>query len=195
MGDRPSPRDRAEHHPRRPRRARRSTRSATTRSHLTAARAQRHLPQSAADVDAACGRRYDRGRDAHDARYLSGGSGGRRIARRDSPRHRPGPRTGSHENVRPQLHQRPRSPLRVRPSVIRVEGSGAISYGRLRWSTWGSSTAHAKGRQCSAPTGACQTASIRLSDRKTIRGRRVYTCLRPLLPGEVKICLPSPTAS
>jgi len=84
----------------------------------------------------------------------------------------------------------PESPLRVRPRTIRVQGSGAISYSRLNWSTWGSSTARAKGRQCSARTGACQTASIRLSDRKTIRGRRVYTCLRPLLPGEVKICLP-----
>jgi len=84
----------------------------------------------------------------------------------------------------------PEGPLRVRPRTIRVEGSGAISYSRLHWSTWGSNTARAKGRQCSARTGACQTASIRLSDRKTIRGRRIYTCLRPLLPGEVKICLP-----
>lgn len=85
----------------------------------------------------------------------------------------------------------PESPLRVRPRTIRIEGSGAISYSRLRWSSWGSSTARAKGRQCSARTGACQTASIRLSDRKIVHGRRVYTCLRPLSPGEVKICLPS----
>lgn len=84
----------------------------------------------------------------------------------------------------------PGSPLRVRPSIIRVQGSGAISYSRLRWRTWGASRAQAKGRQCSGRTGACRTASIRLSDRKTIRGRLVYTCLRPLLPGEVKICLP-----
>ena len=84
----------------------------------------------------------------------------------------------------------PASPLRVRPSIIRVQGSGAISYSRLRWRSWGASRAQAKGRQCSGRTGGCRTASIRLSDRKTIRGRLVYTCLRPLLPGEVKICLP-----
>ena len=84
----------------------------------------------------------------------------------------------------------PASPLRVRPSIVRVQGSGAISYSRLHWRNWGASRAQAKGRQCSRRTGGCQTASIRLSDRKTIRGRLVYTCLRPLLPGEVKICLP-----
>ena len=72
--------------------------------------------------------------------------------------------------------------------MIRVQGSGAISYSRLRWRSWGTSRAQAKGRQCSGRTGGCQTASIRLSDRKTIHGRLVYTCLRPLLPGEVKIC-------
>lgn len=56
------------------------------------------------------------------------------------------------------------SPLRVRPSIIRVQGSGAISYSRLRWRNWGTSRAQAKGRQCSGRTGGCQTASIRLSD-------------------------------
>jgi hypothetical protein len=84
----------------------------------------------------------------------------------------------------------PESPLRVRPSIIRVQGSGAISYRRLRWRNWGTSRAQAKGRQCSGRTSACRTANVRLSDRKTMHGRLVYTCLRPLLPGEVKICLP-----
>ena len=84
----------------------------------------------------------------------------------------------------------PESPLRVRPSIIRVQGGGGVSYSRLRWRNWGTSRAQAKGRQCSGRTGGCRTASIRLSDRKIIHGRLVYTCLRPLLPGEVKICLP-----
>jgi hypothetical protein len=112
-----------------------------------------------------------------------------------APGARPAPAQAATKTYVHSFINGPESPLRVRPSIIRVEGSGAISYGQLRWSTWGSSTARAKGRQCSARTGACQTASIRLSDRKTVRGRRVYTCLGPLLPGEIKICLPSPTVN
>lgn len=64
-----------------------------------------------------------------------------------------------------------------------------VAYGRLRWSSWGARQAEAKGRQCSARTGGCRTASIRLFGRRTIRGRDVYTCLRPLRAVQARICL------
>lgn len=86
----------------------------------------------------------------------------------------------------------PASPLRVRPSTIRVQGSGGISYAGLHWRSWGGATALAKGRQCSARAGGCAGAvSVRLSDVRLLGGRRVYTCLRPLVRGEIKMCLPT----
>ena len=86
----------------------------------------------------------------------------------------------------------PESPLRVRPYTICRRGQRrhllqppALEHLGLEHRLSQGTTV--LGAQRRLPN--CEHPALS-SDRKTIRGRRVYTCLRPLLPGEVKICLP-----
>ena len=84
----------------------------------------------------------------------------------------------------------PTMPLVVRPSTIRMFADGSWYIEHLRWTGWGSSTAHASGIS-NASNGIPNQAEgkriknparFTLSKRGQFDGHRVYRCFRLTIP-------------